>query len=128
MIEYFFNLFVFKTELIRLGGRSGWFVKASLLSEGFNCLSGGAGNDISFERDLIEKYGVVVDIYDPSPIGRQTCEAFTTLHGSLNYHPLGMTGHTGEMFFSEPTKDDGESFQATELEDGRRKHRLNAKL
>jgi FkbM family methyltransferase len=48
-------------------GYGGWFVPNSLLSNRSLCYGVGAGEDISFEVELINRYGCEVHCFDPTP-------------------------------------------------------------
>lgn len=48
-------------------GYGGWFVPNSLLSNRSLCYGVGAGEDISFEVELINQYGCEVHCFDPTP-------------------------------------------------------------
>lgn len=110
--------------LTRLGGKSGWWVNPTLLTPGSLCISGGAGRDISFETSLSEKFGVAVELYDPSPTGVETCRTLDPGSG-ITHHGIGIAGRSCEIEFSEPT--DGESYQPTDFKDGRKKTTFNCK-
>lgn len=118
------KMFVSETNLERLGGKCGWHIKPELLASNSVCVSGGAGLDVSFERELAERFGVLVLIYDPSPAGVGTCKSAIEECPSLKHFPLGIAGRPGELAFTEPLPHDGESYQATLIEDGRKQVRL----
>lgn len=48
-------------------GYGGWFVPSGLLSHQSLCYGVGAGEDISFEIELINHYGCQVHCFDPTP-------------------------------------------------------------
>lgn len=53
----------------------GWFVPSGLLSERALCYGVGAGEDISFEVGLIQRYGCEVYCFDPTPRAQRHLEA-----------------------------------------------------
>lgn len=55
-------------RLERLGSNyGGWYLCCSMLTENSHVLSLGAGEDISFDAEIANKYGCSVDIFDPTP-------------------------------------------------------------
>lgn len=55
-------------------GYGGWFVPAGLLSSRSLCYGVGAGEDISFEIELINQYGCEVHCFDPTPRAQRHVE------------------------------------------------------
>lgn len=88
--------------LERLGRDSGWWVVSSRLKDGAAVLSGGAGNDISFELDLARNRGCQVAVFDPSPTGVATFERSGGAGASLAYFPVGLDGHDHRVGFAAP--------------------------
>lgn len=60
--------------LERIGGDAAWWIAPHLLNASSSVLSGGAGNDISFELALARRTGCRIALFDPSPTGRATFE------------------------------------------------------
>lgn len=55
-------------NIIKIGTEyGGWTIPSNFLSENSICYLVGAGEDISFDVGLVEKYGCEVFIYDPTP-------------------------------------------------------------
>jgi FkbM family methyltransferase len=50
--------------------------------------SGGVGGDISFELDLIRRFGVTIQIFDPSPIAQNTVNSADS--SNLLFKPVGL--------------------------------------
>lgn len=73
-------------------------------------ISGGAGNDISFELELIRRFGVRVHLFDPSPTGAATVQRMKPVTG-LNYHPLGLAGSDAVIRFGQPLESAEGSFR-----------------
>ena len=65
-------------------------------------LSGGAGNDISFEVELAEKFSCRVAVFDPSPTGQKTFDALADRPAKLTFHPIGLSSETSMLRFAEP--------------------------
>jgi len=85
----------------RIGGEAAWRVIASTkLADGW-VISGGAGNDISFELELIGRFGAKVHLFDPSPTGAATISRVQPCAG-LWFHPVGLAGQDGDIAFGRP--------------------------
>ena len=70
----------------------------------------GVGEDISFDLLLIERFGMHVHAFDPSPgsidwIGRQE------LPGQFQFHPYGLADRDGSLVFHEPARAGHHSLQ-----------------
>lgn len=89
-------------SVARVGGESAWFILAGRMRAGANILSGGAGNDISFEVELAVKYGCRVAIFDPSPTGAATFQKLSPVPSGLMCHLHGLAGATTDVVFSAP--------------------------
>jgi FkbM family methyltransferase len=91
-------------DTVRLGDAgSRWSVAPAGLGPDSVVYALGVGTDISFERDLIARYGVRVHAFDPTPIalewasGRALPEGFTL-------HPYGVADFDGAARFAAPRK------------------------
>ncbi len=89
---------------VRLGDAGGrWAVAAEGLGPGAVVYACGVGTDVSFERDLIARYGVTVHGFDPTPLslawaaGRQFPPGF-------HFHPYGVADYDGTARFAPPRK------------------------
>lgn len=85
-----------------VGGSSYWTLDISSLNENSIIISGGVGNDISFEMDLINLTGCKIYLFDPSPTGIKTIEKIKNIPQELNFIPKGLGGNSGKEFFSFP--------------------------
>src|SRR6185436_19791910 len=56
--------------------------------------SGGVGNDISFEHELVRKFGCKVNLFDPSPTGIATMKLPENASPRLNFQPVGLAGRS----------------------------------
>lgn len=88
--------------MAKVGTICPWTVIQSRLKEGTMVLSGGAGNDISFEVELAEKFSCRVAVFDPSPTGQKTFDALTARPAKLTFHPIGLSAETRLVRFAEP--------------------------
>ena len=69
----------------------------------------GIGRDISFERDLIERYQLTVYAFDPTPLALAWLRAQDLPQGFL-LHEVGIAAHDGTARFQPPSKSKFESF------------------
>lgn len=106
-------------------GYGGWFVPTSLLSDRSLCYGVGAGEDISFEIELINRYGCEVHCFDPTPRAQRHVKLLhrNTINGvqtsinnagnlyykvdpgclaRLHFHALGLWSQDGPMRFYAP--------------------------
>jgi FkbM family methyltransferase len=58
--------------------------------------SGGVGEDITFEQELIRRFGVKIHIFDPSPVAERTIALANTEH--LLFRPVGLSAGADESF------------------------------
>lgn len=95
-------IFVQPTDGVeRLGGEAAWrIVTAGDWSSGW-VISGGAGNDISFELELIRRFQAKVHLFDPSPTGTATVSRLQP-HSGLWFHAAGLAGQDGNLSFGRP--------------------------
>jgi FkbM family methyltransferase len=88
----------------RLGDAGGrWAIATGGLGPATVVYACGVGTDISFERDLIARYGVTVHAFDPTPLalewaGRQR------LPERFHLHPYGLADYDGTARFAPPRK------------------------
>lgn len=75
--------------------------------------SGGVGRDISFEHELVERFGCCVHLYDPSPTGDATMRLPENRIEQLKFSAVGLAGKPGVLHLAPPqdTKE-GSWFQA----------------
>jgi FkbM family methyltransferase len=69
--------------------------------------SAGVGLDISFEKELVSRFGVTVYLFDPSTTGIATMSKPENQVAGIEFVPLGLAGKSGSVSFSFP-KDKGE--------------------
>jgi len=87
---------------LRLGEGDGeWCVCPESLSEQSLVYSFGVGKDISFDRELINRFGVEVHAFDPTPI---SADWMRRQHPPprFHFHPFGVAGYNGAAEFSLP--------------------------
>jgi FkbM family methyltransferase len=91
-----------QTHTLSLGERDAqWTIRRAILSPDSVIYSFGVGEDISFELALIERFGVTIHAFDPTP------RAIAWMRGQnlppeLVFHPFGVGGVDGTCKFSPP--------------------------
>ena len=91
-------------SLETLGTIEKWTIFPDLNKDSF-VVSGGAGNDISFELLLVEKYGCTVVLLDPSLPGRLTFERAQPTPPQLKFLPYGLARRVGTRYLHPPEID-----------------------
>ena len=91
-------------ETVHLGDPGGrWWVVPDGLGPHSTVYAFGVGKDISFERDLIARYGVTVHAFDPTPIALEWA-ATQRLPDRFTLHPYGVADFDGRARFAAPRK------------------------
>jgi FkbM family methyltransferase len=91
-------------ETVLLGAADGrWSVVPEGLGADSVVYAFGVGTDISFERDLIARYGVTVHAFDPTPIALDWA-ATQRLPERFALHPYGIADFDGRARFAAPRK------------------------
>ena len=79
-----------------IGGLSQWTMVTRDMRPGAVVYSGGVGEDISFEKELVRRFGVDIHIFDPSPIAGRTIDRAGT--DGLFFQPVGLAASTQAGF------------------------------
>jgi len=96
--------------LVTLGtGPGSWTVWPDDLGASSVLYSFGVGRDISFERSIIDRYGLTVHAFDPTPLAVQWAKS-QELPVRFHLHELGLAAYDGTARFQPPTKAKFESF------------------
>ena len=82
-----------------VGSSCYWTLVLNDISDNSIVLSGGAGNDISFEIELIQKTGCKVFLFDPSPTGINTIRNLRNIPSKLKFISKGLGGSSGKKSF-----------------------------
>ncbi len=92
------------TPTVRLGDAGGrWAIATDGLGPDTVVYALGVGTDVSFERDLITRYGVTVHAFDPTPMSLEWA-ARERLPGRFHLHPYGVSDYDGTATFAPPRK------------------------
>jgi len=100
---------------IRLGGEAGWTIPRSTLSEKSICYCVGCGEDISFDLELLAKYGCTVFAFDPTPRSIAYVQKHTVDLPGYRFYDFGIWDREGMVRFYMPTDDIGVNASITNL-------------
>lgn len=95
-----------KRPLVRLGSDyGGYSLDASMVRSDSVVYSIGIGEDISFDLSLIERFGVNVEAFDPTPKVKKWLAA-QSLPPEFHFHSSGIADHDGVAAFYLPPRED----------------------
>lgn len=121
-----------RVPTVLLGSADQWAIPAGSLAADSFIVSAGVGHSITFEQDIIARFGARIVLLDPSPTGVATIERLTDRR-NIEFLPLGLAAASGELQFGLPDRAeegsfrkgsaaDGVSFGCTSLSDIMRRH------
>ncbi len=84
----------------------GWWFTAEGLNEDSIVYSLGVGDEIDFDLSIIDKYGVTVHGFDPTPSSINMLDA-ADLPDRFHFHPWAVTAEDGSLKFYPRLKKDG---------------------
>ncbi len=91
-----------KCKKLRLGRGDGeWCICPSSIDSSSVVYSFGVGYDISFDLAIIQRFGVQVHAFDPTPLSRRWINTQST-PTAFTYHPWGLAAYDGIADFSLP--------------------------
>jgi FkbM family methyltransferase len=90
-----------------------WTICTTGLDRNSIIYSGGVGSDISFEHELVRRFGCKVVLLDPSPTGVRTMAMGENKIPQFNYFPVALAGHTGALRMAPPLVANGDSWYTT---------------
>lgn len=92
-----------RPDLVRIGSEDGgWTVPDDLLDEGSVCYSAGAGTDVSFDMELIRRYGCSVFCFDPTPTSAVHIASLGIDDRRFRFLPVGIWSEDASLRFYEP--------------------------
>jgi FkbM family methyltransferase len=99
------------SDKLTLGSEEGaqWTLRTGTLNRDSVVYSGGVGGDISFELQLVERFGLSVVVFDPSPIALETIRR-NSQHAAMQrieFLPVGLASESKRLLF-EPSNVPGE--------------------
>ena len=83
----------------------GYWLDASMTRPGAVVYSLGIGQDISFDVSLIERFGVDVEAFDPTPKVKKWLDS-QSLPRQFHFHEAGIAAHDGKETFYLPPRED----------------------
>jgi FkbM family methyltransferase len=83
-------------DKVTLGVLSQWTIVTRGLRPDAVIYSGGVGEDITFEQELIRRFGLKIHIFDPAPVAARTV-ALANIDGLL-FRPIGLAASTAGRF------------------------------
>lgn len=93
-------------------GHGGWILHPKVLSPTSIIYSFGVGRDVSFDLALIEKHGVCVHAFDPTPKAAAWV-AEQDLSSCFRFHPIGIAEFSGMATFNAPRNPEFVSYTTT---------------
>lgn len=92
-------------SFIRLGtSYGGWWVETSWLDSHSRVISAGVGRDVSFDLELIERFGCYVVALDPTPKAIGYIEERAIRSSRFEFLPLALSGREGIIGLKPPEK------------------------
>jgi FkbM family methyltransferase len=80
-----------RQDLVRLGtDYGGWIVPSTLLDRNSVCYCAGAGEDITFDLALAERFGCEVHVFDPTPRAIAHVERVAEGNRLIHFQPVGL--------------------------------------
>lgn len=104
-----------KIPLLSLGEKTNhfeWTICPTNLGADSVVISAGAGRDVSFELELIKRFGCKVVLLDPSPTGIATMALAKNQHPRLQFIQAALVGKDGPVSFFEPSQSEEGSFSS----------------
>jgi FkbM family methyltransferase len=99
-----------RLPMLTLGrGHGRWSVWPDVVRAETVVYSFGVGREVSFERDLIERFGVTVQAFDPTPLSLEWARQ-QALPPRFVLHEVGIAEYDGVARFAGPAQADWESF------------------
>jgi FkbM family methyltransferase len=83
-------------DKVTLGTLSQWTIVTRGLEPSAIIYSGGVGEDITFEQELIQRFGVKIHIFDPSPVAARTIALAN--NSGLLFKPVGLAASNAGRF------------------------------
>lgn len=112
-----YRLLTFSCKTERIGVGEAWHIKEGTVGAQSFVISGGAGQDISFELQLVNKTGCQLILLDPSPTGRTTVQKFDIPPGMF-FEPLALSDHNGTISMAPPLNPSEGSWRVDTTEAG----------
>lgn len=93
----------FGQPLVKLGSDyGGWIIPPSLLGKDSVCYCAGVGEDISFDLELIRRFGCEVYAFDPTPRSAAYVRRVAENESRYHFQPVGLWSEKAVMKFFAP--------------------------
>jgi len=89
-----------------------WTIYPSGLNAKSIVYCGGVGYDITFEHELVKRFGCEIVLCDPSPCGLETMALPENKMPQFHYFPTALTAHNGQINMAPPLVPKGDSWHA----------------
>jgi len=80
----------------------GWIVPTKVITADWVCYCGGVGEDITFDLELIERFGCAVFAFDPTPRAIAFIGEHAASEPRLDFHPVGLWSEDTTLRFFAP--------------------------
>nr|WP_228025391.1 FkbM family methyltransferase [cf. Phormidesmis sp. LEGE 11477] len=80
----------------------GWVLPVDLIQPGWTCYAGGVGEDITFDREIIERFGCRVFAFDPTPRAAAHVEQHAEGFSNFRFLPVGLWSEDTVLRFYAP--------------------------
>jgi FkbM family methyltransferase len=77
-----------------------WTIRTAHLTPESIVYAAGVGGSITFEKAIVERFGLAVWLLDPTPPGISTMALACNQHPRIHFLPLGLAGQTGSFRMS----------------------------
>ena len=104
-------------RLERVGSQyGGWVIPTDQLKPGAVCYCAGAGEDISFDLELVQRFGCEVYTIDPTPRAQRHVASVAGNLRGLHYIPLGLWSSKQRVRFYSPRNPEHVSYSIVNLQ------------
>ena len=110
-----------RIPVVLVGTADQWAIPVGSMKADSFVVSAGVGHDITFEHDLVSRFGVRIILLDPSPTGIKTVSDLS-LPSNIEFHPVGLAAKSGSVSFGQPDRPDEGSFRKSNVDGGVRFH------
>ena len=106
----------FKCEKLGNPGAD-WWIPLGFIDKNSICYSGGVGQDVSFDLELIKKYGTIIHAFDPTPKSIAFIkEKVTKKQKNFHFYPIGIWKNNSEQKFYFPKNNEHVSHSIVNLQ------------
>lgn len=99
-------------DIESFGSINSWKILTSYLNKNSIIYSAGVGKDISFEKALVSRFKVNIELFDPSPTGIATMGLEENKIPNFHFTPVGIAEKSAITRFSPPENESEGSFTA----------------